>query len=311
MKRRYIYLASIFICLIFIISLFGCTSSNTTTTTTSSTSVTTTQTSQPMPSSTTATQSTLTETSTSTPTYAAELLVFAAGGTKAPVDAAAATFQQKFGTKITINYGGGGEVLNNMVLAKQGDIFIAPEQRFMNSAKSKGAVDNAATPAALAYMIPVIGVQKGNPLNIQSLVDLGKSGVKIAVGSSDTTLLGEIIPGMLQKAGVYDSVYPNIVTNVPQVNTIITNLKTKQVDAGIIWHYFSVTNASDVDIIWIPAEYITGIGEIQAAVTTYSQESWTAQQFINFLASAEGQAIFKQNGYIIDKNKADNYYTPD
>lgn len=243
-----------------------------------------------------------------TSTYAKELLVFAAGGTKAPVDAAAAAFQQKYGTKITINYGGGGEVLSNMVMAKKGDVFIAPEQRFMNSAKKQGAVDTAATPTVLAYMIPVIGVQKGNPLNIQTLADLGKRGVKIAMGNPDTTLLGEVGPEILKKAGVYDTVNPNIVTNVPQVNTIITDLKTKQVDAGIIWHYFSVTNASDVDIIWIPAEYITGIGEIQAAVTTYSQESWTAQQFINFLASVDGQAIFKQNGYIVDKSEANKYW---
>ena len=72
-----------------------------------------------------------------------------------------------------------------MVMAKKGDVFIAPEQRFMNNAKKQGAVDNAATPVTLAYMIPVIGVQKGNPLNIQSLAHLGKSGVKVAMGNPD------------------------------------------------------------------------------------------------------------------------------
>ncbi len=241
-------------------------------------------------------------------TYSSELLVFAAGGTKAPIDAAAAAFQQKYGTKLTINYGGGGEVLSNMVLAKKGDVFIAPEQKYMDSAKQKGGVDQAATPAVLAYMIPVIGVQKGNPMGIQTLDDLAKPGTKIAMGNPETTLLGVITPETLKKAGLYDTVNPNIVTNVPQVNTIITNLKTKQVDAGFIWHYFSVTNAADVDIIWIPAKYITGIGQIQAAVTTYSTQSWTAQQFINFLTSSEGQDIFKKNGYIVDHQESDRYW---
>ena len=248
-------------------------------------------------------------TSTSpTNTYASELLVFAAGGTKAPMDAAATAFKEKYGTTITINYGGGGEVLSNMVLSQQGDVFIAPEQRFMNKAKNQGAIDSAYTPIVLAYMIPVIAVQEGNPLNIQSLADLAKSGTKIAMGNPDTTLLGEVVPKILQNAGLYDSVNPNIVTSVPQVNAIITNLKTKQVDAGFVWHYFGVTAATDIDVIWIPAEYITGIGEIQAAVTTYSQESWTAGQFVNFLSSAEGQAIFEQNGYIVDRAEADTYW---
>lgn len=284
-------IVALIICLTLLVTFAGCNSSTATTA-----------------SSSTPTQSSVAVSPSPSPTYASELLVFAAAGTKAPVDAAAAAFQQKYGTKITINYGGGGEVLSNMVMAKKGDIFIAPEQRFMNSAKKQGAVANATNPGILAYMIPVIGVQKGNPLNIQSLADLGKSGVKIAIGTANTTLLGEIVPDMLKKANLYDSVFPNIVTTVPQCGTIITYLKTKKVDAGIIWHYFNVTNPSDVDIIWIPAKYVTGIGEIQAAVTTYSTESWTAQQFINFLASADGQAIFKQNGYIIDKNEADKYW---
>lgn len=249
------------------------------------------------------------ETTSPSLNYASNLLVFAAGGTKAPLDAAAVAFQQKYGTKITINYGGAGAVLSSMIMAKKGDVFVSPEQRYMNSAEKQGAIDNTTAPAALAYMIPTIVVQKGNPLNIESLADLGKPGVKIAIGSANTTLLGEIIPDMLKKAGVYDSVFPNIVTSVPQCSTIITYLKTKQVDAGITWNYFGVTNASDVDIIWIPSQYVTAIGEIQAAVTTYSQESWTAQQFINFLASADGQAIFKQNGYIVDKSEADKYWS--
>jgi molybdate transport system substrate-binding protein len=287
MKRKYIRLSFLILtCVVLPGGIIGCSSNTPSSSPPSNTS------SQPVQSS----------------TYAKELLVFAAGGTKAPVDAAAAAFEQKYGTKITINYGGGGEVLSNMVMAKKGDVFIAPEQRFMNSAKKQGAVDNTTTPTVLAYMIPVIGVQKGNPLNIQNLADLGKPGVKIAMGNPDTTLLGEVGPEILNKAGVYDTVNPNIVTNVPQVNTIITDLKTKQVDAGFIWHYFSVTNASDVDIIWIPAEYITGIGEIQATVTTYSQESWTARQFVKFLASTDGQAIFKQNGYIVDKGEANKYW---
>ncbi len=280
----------------------GCGGSEETTTTSAAAPETTT---------TTASESTTTsapESTTTTIQAAAELLVFAAAGTKAPIDAAAAAFQEKYGTKLNINYGGGGEVLSAMVTAKQGDIFIAPEQRFMNSAKKQGAVDADAAPAPLAYMIPVIGVQKGNPMNIQTLADLGKSGTKVVMGNPETTLLGEVVPEMLEAAGVYDEVNANIVTNVPQVNAIITQVKAGQVDAGFIWHYCATTNAGDVDIIWIPKEYVTGIGEIQAAVSTFSKEPATAQLFIDFLTSDEGKAIFEQNGYIVDVEEAAQYW---
>jgi molybdate transport system substrate-binding protein len=188
------------------------------------------------------------------------LLIFAAAGTKAPIDEAAILFEQKYGTKVTINYGGGGEVLSNMVIAQKGDIYIAPEQRFMDSAKKQGAIDNDVVPTSLAYMIPVLGVQKGNPQNIQTLADLAKSGIRIVIGNAETTALGDIVPVMLQKAGLYDEVKPNIVTTVPQVNAIITSLKMNQVDVGVIWHYFGTVAANDIDIVWINSEYVTAIG---------------------------------------------------
>jgi len=255
-----------------------------------------------------ATSTTVSESTVSSLQPASELLVFAAGGTKAPLDATASAFRAKYGTKITINYGGGGEVLSNMVMAKQGDIFVAPEQRFMNKAKEQGAVDGSVNAAPLAYMVPVIGVQKGNPKSIQSLADLSKPGTKVAMGNPETTLLGEVVPDILKAAGVYDSVNPNIVTAVPQVNTIITDLKTGQVDAGFIWHYFATTAANDVDIIWIPKEYVSAIGVIQAAVTAYSKEPATAQLFVDFLTSQEGKDIFTQNGYFVDAQEAAEYW---
>ncbi len=244
----------------------------------------------------------------SSPAYAKELLVFAAAGTKPAIDEASKLFEQKYGTQITVNYGGGGEVLSSMVIAKKGDIYIAPEQRFMNNAKKQGAVDANSTINTLAYMIPVIGVKKGNPKNIQSLADLAKPGIKVVMGNPETTALGDLVPQMLQKAGLYDAVKQNIVTNAPQVTAIITMLKMNQVDAGVIWHYFGTTASNDVDIIWIPKEYVTGVGEILAAVSTYSQEAKTAQKFIDLLVSSEGKEIFKKNGYIVDCEEANKYW---
>ncbi len=254
-------------------------------------------------------QSETTETSVSTmATYAQEIMVFAAAGTKPAIDEAAKIFQQKYGTQVSVNYGGGGEVLANMVIAKTGDVYIAPEQRFMNSAIKQGAINADTAVSSLAYMIPVIGVKEGNPQNILSMADLAKPDVKIVMGNPETMALGEIGPQMLQKAGLYDAVKQNVVTNAPQVTSIVTMLKMSQIDAGFIWHYFGITSSNDVDIIWIPKEYITGIGEIQAAVSTYSQEAITAQKFVEFLVSTDAKAIFKKNGYIVDREESTQYW---
>ena len=235
------------------------------------------------------------------------LSIFAAAGAKPALDEVGQKFQEKYGTAVDISYGGGGEVLNQMALSRTGDIYVAPDQGFMETAREKQAIDPA-TIQIVAYMIPVIGVQKGNPRHIQSLADLAGPGIRVVMGNPETTLLGQLVPQMLQKAGLYDAVKPNIVTNAPQVTAIITMLKMNQVDAGIIWHYFGTTAPNDVDIIWIPGEYVTGVGEIQAAVSLYSQEGKTAQKFIDFLASSEGKEIFKKNGYITDAEEVSKYW---
>jgi molybdate transport system substrate-binding protein len=240
-----------------------------------------------------------------------ELLIFAAAGTKPAIDAASRIFEQKNGVKVTVNYGGGGEVLSSMVISKQGDIYISPEQRFMDNAKKQGAIAKETAAVSLAYMIPVIGVKKGNPENIHSLSDLAKPGIEVVMGNPETTALGVITPEILKKAALYDAVKGNIVTSVPQVTAIITMLKMSQIDAGFIWHYFGTTSTSEVDIIWIPSDYVTGIGEIQAAVSTFTHNNASAGKFINFLTSPEGKEIFKNNGYIVDRQEAEKHWLGD
>lgn len=237
-----------------------------------------------------------------------ELFVFAAAGTKPAIDEAARLFEQKYGVKITVNYGGGGEVLSGMVISRMGDIYIAPEQRFMDSAKKQGAVASESNVVSLAYMIPVIGVRKGNPLDIRSLEDLVKPGTKVIMGNPETTILGIATPDILKRAGIYEAVYPNIVIHVPQVTNMIAILKMNQADAGVLWHYFGTTSANDIDIIWIPREYISGIGEIQAAVSAYSREAEIAQKFIDLIASPEGNCIFSTLGYITNREEASEHW---
>lgn len=237
-----------------------------------------------------------------------KITIFCAAGVKPAIDESARIYGQKYGTKLDINYGGSGEVLSNMILAQSGDIYIAPEQRFMKTARDKGAINAHTLVSSIAWMIPVIGVKKGNPHNIQSLSDLAKPGIRVINGRAETTALGEIVPDILDNAGLRDAIERNIVTTVPQVNAIITILIMEQADVGFIWHYFGTTNSSDIEIIWIPAELIPAVGEVQVAVSSYSEEPQSAQKYIEFLSSAEGKEIFAKYGYLTDSKEASAYW---
>ena len=129
----------------------------------------------------------------------AEVSVFAAAGAKPAIDEACQKFEQLYGCSVEISYGGGGEVLSKMILSKSGDVYVAPEQRFMEAAREKQAIDTE-TIKSIAYMIPVIAVPKGNPKNITTLVDLARPGVRVAITRPETTLLGEYAPEIFDKA---------------------------------------------------------------------------------------------------------------
>lgn len=235
------------------------------------------------------------------------LTVFAAAGAKPPLDEICQKFGEQCQTRVEICYSGGGEALNQMVLSRSGDVYIAPEQRFMEMAQEKQAIYTQTIQSA-AYMIPVIAVPEGNPANIISLADLARPGVQLAVARPETTLLGKYTPEIFKKAGLSDKIGKNIVTEAARPDNLLTMLVMRQVDAAIIWHFYRVQASDDIEIIFLPPEQLTGIGEMQLAVTAYCQDNKTARKFIDFVTSAENKEVFRKHGYFVDAEEVSQYW---
>lgn len=235
------------------------------------------------------------------------LLIFAAAGSKAPLDEVCRKFEEQYNTQVAINYGGGGEVLSQMILSRSGDVYVAPEQGFMDTAEEKQSIDPE-TIVNVAYMIPVIAVQNGNPKNITSLADLAKPGIKIAITRTETTLLGQCALDIFSKAGLSEDIEKNIVTQAARPDNLLTMLMMGQIDAGIIWHFYQIQAAKYIETIFLPANQLTGIGEMQAAVSAYSDNKALAQQFIDFMTSDDGRAIFENAGYIVNTEEVKQYW---
>ncbi|MGQ9573364.1 MAG: molybdate ABC transporter substrate-binding protein [Dehalococcoidia bacterium] len=235
------------------------------------------------------------------------MTVFAAAGAKLATDEAAQEFQQQYGIKAEVSYGGGGEVLARMVLAKTGDVYIAPEQEFMESAIEQGAVDPK-TIKTVAYMVPVLAVQKGNPKHIAGLSDLARPGMRVAITRPETTLLGRYAPEIFQKVGLAEEIGKNVVTQASRPDLLITWLSMGEVDAVITWQFYQSLAPDDIEVVPLPREQLTGIGEMQAAVSTYSKNRDLAESFLEFLVSAEGRAVFGKHGYIVDSEELKKYW---
>jgi molybdate transport system substrate-binding protein len=235
------------------------------------------------------------------------LVVFAAGGARPAIDAMCQGFEDQYCIPVETNYGGGGEILSKMMLAKSGDVYIAPEQRFMETAQAKKAIDPT-TIQTVAYLVPVIAVKQGNPKGVRSLADLANQGIRLAITRPETSLLGRYAPEIFRKAGLEEAIMHNVVTYASDPNNLLTMLMMGQVDAGIIWHVYGITASGRIETIFMAPGQLTGIGKMQIAVSAYSGDKKRARQFIHFTISPEGKEIFEQCGYIVEAEEVKRYW---
>ena len=157
-------------------------------------------------------------------------------------------------------------------------------------------------------MVPVIGVKKGNPKQIISLTDLAKRGIRLAVTRPETTLLGKYAPEIFQKAGLGEAITKNISTYASDPNNLLTMLIMGQIDAGIIWHFYQTLAPDKIETIFLAAEQLTGIGEMQIAISAYSNNKEVAERFVDFAVSSESKAIFEKYGYIVNTEEVERYW---
>jgi ABC-type Fe3+ transport system substrate-binding protein len=99
------------------------------------------------------------------------------------------------------------------------------------------------------------------------------------------------------------------VAQAPRPDLLITWLVLGEVDAIITWHFYGNLARDHIEAIWLPPEQLTGIGKMQAAVATYSENQDRARSFVDFLTSADGQAVFEKHGYIVDTKQLANHWS--
>ncbi len=201
------------------------------------------------------------------------------------------------GTTVNIQYGNSGELFATLDAQKSADAVVPGDLTFMDNAKSKGYIVND-TVKSIVYHIPVIAVQKGNPENITSVQDLGKSGLKVGLGDTNATAVGKLSIKLLNKTGNLDAVKSNVVVYAPTVNQLMTYLTSGQVDAAIVTEDIANTSASQgkIDVIQIPADQ-NAIATIGVGLTVFSKNKNTAMKFEDYITSSEGLAIWEKHGF--------------
>jgi len=226
------------------------------------------------------------------------ITVLAGAGTMKAMNELKTSFEKENpGVKVNVQYGNSGELFAKLDSQKSADAVVPGDLTFMDNAKNKGYIIND-TVKPIVYHIPVIAVQKGNPKNITSVADLGKSGLKVALGDVNATAVGKQSIKVLNKTGELTAVKSNVVVYAPTVNQLLTYLTSGQVDAVIMTEDIANSSAAQgkIEIIQIPKDQ-NAIATIGVGLTTFTKNKDLAMKFEDYITSSDGLTIWEKNGF--------------
>jgi len=219
------------------------------------------------------------------------LMVHSGAGLSKAMDEMGQTFEKNYGAKVNFNYAGCAQLLSQMEINKQGDVFVGGSLNDMEIAQQKGFTDKY---VEVAYHIPAIAVPKGNPAGITGLADLAKPGVKLILGDEKANAIGKKGAKIFEKNKL-TGIEKNVVARAATVNEIVTQIGMKQGDAGLIFEDNGF-GAKDIEVIAIPKEQ-NAIDKVPVCVLSFTKKAELAQAFVDFVNSKEGKAIFVKHGF--------------
>jgi molybdate transport system substrate-binding protein len=231
------------------------------------------------------------------------ITAFVGSASKPALEEAASAFEQETGIRVYLSFGGSGTMLSQIELSQSGDLYIPGSQDYIAKAERKNIV-NPVSAARIAYLVPTIGVQHGNPKNIQSLADLARPGIEVGIGNPEAVCLGLYAVEILDYNHLLEDVGRNIVVQAESCEKIATLISLKSVDAVIGWDVFHHWDPENIDVVYLSPEQLPRLAYVPGAVTEFSQDKESARKFLYFLVSAPGQEIFQKWGYITSESEA-------
>ena len=195
------------------------------------------------------------------------------------------------GVDLDVNFAGSSTLREQIIAGAPADVIVSANRQIVDDLVDGGAIDGAPTVFAVNSLTLV--VPSGNPGEISSLDDLERSGLLVGVCAAAVPC------GVLaQEYFAARGVTPSIVTEEPDVRTLLAKVISGELDAGFVYRTDALAKSDDVDVVELPdiAEMTT---EYVAARVAQSTHSAAAQAFIELLADPQVQAILLDQGFVL------------
>jgi molybdate transport system substrate-binding protein len=296
--------------LLMITALFaGCTQSTTTTTTPVATAAPTeAATAVPTPAATAATAvpTTVATTGTLVPTYTpsnSNLVAFTAASLSGASKTIGSSFSAAYpGTTVAFDLDGTQALKTQIENGAYADVFISASNSYTKTLKNEGYFVNSSIKTLTTNYVIVI-LPESNTANIQSLADLAKPGVKIAmaantvpVGTATMAVLNNLANDTYGQSWENQTI-SNVVTYETSEPAVATKVALGEVDAGFVYQSTATAAPSGTyQSIAIPAKD-NYLQTYTIGILNGSQNKAAAGWFEQYMLSSAGQNILAQYGF--------------
>ena len=226
-------------------------------------------------------------------TLAAELHLYAGAGLKQPVEQVVTVFEKETGNKVTIEYGGSGQILTRFNLTKQGDLFFPGSQDYVEKLDKERLVVNQ---YSIVRHIPVIAVRKDKVGDIKTLEDLANSSLKLGMGDAKAIALGKSGEQLIDASGQGDKLRDKVIVRTATIKQLLMYLLNGEVDAAIIGYADAMKNQDKLVLLPVPEGNPEEVATL--AVLKTSANPKEAQLLADYFTSAEGIKAFTDYGFL-------------
>lgn len=225
---------------------------------------------------------------------AADLTVSAAASLTNALREAAPLFEaQHPGTRIQLNFGASGALLQQIAKGAPVDVFASADQETMNQAQTQGLVSpNERHDFVSNKLVVVVPSRSTTPSALTEL--LQPQYKRIAIGLPTSVPVGRYTRDVLQKSGQWAAIEPKMI-GAQSVRQALDYVARAEVDAGFVYATDAAIMPGKVKVAFaVPTErpILYPIAPVAA-----SPNQAAARQFVAFVNSAPAQAVFARYGF--------------
>jgi len=219
------------------------------------------------------------------------VIVFAAASLTNAFDKIGSQFEKAHpGVSVKFNYAGSSSLATSIKQGAQADVFASADTTNMKTVTGAGLATGE--PTIFAKNKLEILVDKGNPMNIKSVSDLAKPGVKVAVCAASVPC-GKYSTEIFDKANV--TVKP--VTEETSVTGVVTKVTLGEADAGIVYVTDVKAAGDKATGVPIPANQNV-VAEYPIVELKDAPNSTAAKSFMQYVNSPAGQKVLDSFGFL-------------